>query len=131
MKASKRTKQCRLLTWIFGFLHILCLFGPLVYFIIYGFAVGEVVSKIVLSFTVIVAIILAVMSLIVSTTAKAGLHRTIIWTLIAGVLFCLTEIQPFIWIMCGTSILDELVFSKVKDHYKAALLSNKEIDSRQ
>lgn len=128
---SKRTKQCRLLTWIFESLHFICLFGPLLYFIPYGYATGDTVSKIAMSFTVIVSIILAVMSCLVSVTARAGLHRTIMWTLIAGVLFTLSEIQAFIWIMCITSILDELVFTKVRDYYKHALLSNKEIDRRQ
>lgn len=131
VKASKRTRQCRTLTWIFEALHFLCLFGPLLYFIPYGYVTGDTVSKIAMSFTVIVSVILAVMSLLVSVTARAGLHRTIMWVLIAGVLFALSEIQAFIWIMCITSILDELVFTKIRDYYKHALLSNKEIDRRQ
>lgn len=131
VKASKRTRQCRLMTWIFEALHFLCLFGPLLYFIPYGYATGDTVSKVAMSFTVIVSVILAIMSLIVGVTARAGLHRTIMWVLIAGVLFALKEIQVFIWIMAITSILDELVFTKIRDYYKHALLSNKEIDRRQ
>ena len=130
VKASKRTRQCRLLTWIFEGLHFLCLFGPLLYFIPYGYATGDTVSKVAMSFTVVVAIILLVMSVLVSVTARADLHRTIMWVLIAGVLFALTDVQAFIWIMAITSILDELVFTKVRDYYKHALLSNKEIDRR-
>lgn len=128
---SERTKQCRTLTTVFGVLHFLCLFGPLLYFIPYGYITGETVSKIGMSFTVILSVILAVISLLVSVTARAGLHRCIMWVLISGVLFCLKEIQVFIWIMAITSILDELVFTKIKDYYKAALISNKEIDRRQ
>lgn len=131
VKASKRTRQCRRMTWIFNILHFLCLFGPLLYFIPYGYATGDTVSKVAMSFTVIVSVILAAMSFMVSVTARAGLHRTIMWTLIAGVLFALTEVQTFIWIMAITSILDELVFTKIRDYYKHALLSNKEIDRRQ
>ena len=127
---SDRTKQCRTLKIIFGFLHFLCLFGPLLYFIPYGYITGETVSKIGMSFTIILSVILAVISILVSVTARAGLHRCIMWVLISGVLFCLKEIQVFIWIMAITSILDELVFTKLKDHYKAALISNKEIDRR-
>lgn len=127
---SDRTKQCRTLKNVFGLLHFLCLFGPLLYFIPYGYITGETVSKIGMSFTIIVSVVLAVISIVVSVTARAGLHRCIMWILIAGVLFCLKEVQVFIWIMCITSILDELVFVKVRDHYKAALISNKEIDRR-
>ena len=127
---SDRTKQCRTLKNVFGLLHFLCLFGPLLYFIPYGYITGETVSKVGMSFTIILSVILAVISILVSVTARAGLHRCIMWVLISGVLFCLKEIQVFIWIMAVTSILDELVFTKLRDHYKAALISNKEIDRR-
>lgn len=127
---SDRTKQCKILTTIFGVLHFLCLFGPLLYFVPYGYATGAVVEKIAMSFTVIASVILALISVLVSVTARAGLHRCIMWVLITGVLFTLQEIQVFIWIMAITSILDELVFTKIRDHYKAALISNKEIDRR-
>ena len=128
---SERTKQCRGRKNLFSILHFLCLFGPLLYFVPYGYITGETVEKIGMSFTIIISIVLAVISIVVSVTARAGLHRCIMWTLIAGVLFCLQEIQVFIWIMCITSILDELVFTKVRDYYKSALISNKEIDRRQ
>lgn len=127
---SDRTKQCKILTTIFGVLHFLCLFGPLLYFVPYCYATGAVVEKIAMSFTVIASVILALISILVSVTARAGLHRCIMWILITGVLFTLQEIQVFIWIMAVTSILDELVFTKIRDHYKAALISNKEIDRR-
>ena len=127
---SERTKQCRILNLVFGLLHFLCLFGPLLYFIPYGYITGETVEKIGMSFTVITALILSMISILVSATHRAGLHRCIMWVLIAGVLFCLKEVQVFIWIMAITSILDELIFTKIKDHYKAALISNKEIDRR-
>lgn len=127
---SDRTKQCKILTTIFGVLHFLCLFGPLLYFVPYGYTTGDVVEKIAMSFTIIASVILALISVLVSVTARAGLHRCIMWILITGVLFTLQEIQVFIWIMAVTSILDELVFTKVRDHYKAALISNREIDRR-
>lgn len=127
---SDRTKQCKILTTIFGVLHFLCLFGPLLYFVPYGYATGAVVEKIAMSFTVIASVILALISILVSVTARAGLHRCIMWILITGVLFTLQEIQVFIWIMAVTSILDELVFTKIRDHYKTALISNREIDRR-
>ena len=127
---SDRTKQCKILSTIFGVLHFLCLFGPLLYFVPYGYVTGETVEKIGMSFTIIASVILAVISILVSVTARAGLHRCIMWILITGVLFTLQEIQVFIWIMAVTSILDELVFTKIRDHYKAALISNREIDRR-
>lgn len=129
-KQSERTKQCKILKNIFSVMHFLCLFGPLMYFIPYGYATGETVQKIGMSFTIIISVILAAISLLVSVTARAGLHRCIMWVLISGLLFCLKEIQVFIWIMAITSICDELIFVKIKDYYKSALTANKEIDRR-
>ena len=129
-KASERTKQCRNRKNLFGFLHFLCLFGPLLYFIPYAYIQGEVAHKIMLSMTIVASIVLSVISLVVAVNHRAGLHRTIMWFLIAGVLFCLTEIKTFIWIMAITSVIDELVFTKIRDYYKSALIANKEIDRR-
>lgn len=128
--ASERTKQCRILTWVFEALHFLCLFGPLFYFIPYGYITGETTEKIVMSFTVIASIIMIVISLLVSVTSRAGIHRSVMWLLIIGVLFALQDMKAFIWIMAITSILDEMVFTKIRDYYKTALISNKEIDKR-
>lgn len=130
MVKSKRTLHCQTMKFIFGLLHFLCLFGPLIFFIPYGFITGEPVEKIGMSFTIIISAILAIISLVVSVTAKAGLHKSMMWTLMAGVLFCLQEIKVFIWIMCITSIMDELIFCKLKDYYKTTYMTNLEIDRR-
>lgn len=130
MIKSKRTKNCILIRNIFSFLHFICLFGPLLYFIPYAYITSETVAKIGLSFTLIVSIILAAISAIVGAKEKAGLHRCIMWALIAGVLFGLNQVKTFIWLMAITSILDELIFVKVRDYYKAMVISNKEIDRR-
>ena len=130
MMKSERTKQCARRKWIFTILHLLCLFGPFLYFIPYAYATGEMVSKITMSFTVVASLILALFSALVDVKNKAGTHRIILWLLIAGVMFCLSEVKTFIWIMTATSILDELVFVKLKDFYRMAEISNKEIDKR-
>lgn len=131
MILSPRTRHCRKLSTIYTVLHLLCLFGPLLYFVSYGLIIGEIVSKVALSLTVIVSIILAAISFIVGVKHKAGLHRTILWTLISGVLFCLTQVKPFIWIMSIASILDELIFIRLKDKYKTLAQTNREIDLRE
>ena len=127
---SKRTKQCKVGKFIFGLLHFLCLVGPFLYFIPYGFIVGETVSKVALSFTIVLSLILGALSFIVDQTHRASMHRSIMWAMIIGVLFCLSEIKTFIWIMAIASILDELVFVKLRDHYKVKLIANREIDRR-
>lgn len=129
-KMSKQTKKCATLKWIFGILHFLCFVGPLLFFIPYAFSVGEVVSKVALGLTASVAFILLLVSLLVGVKYKAGLHRSCVWLLISGIMFCLKSVSGFIWTMAITSILDELVFSKLNEHYSTALLANKEMDKR-
>ena len=129
-KVSERTKQCQRRKHLFAFLHFLCMFGPLLYFIPLGYATGETTTKVTMSLTIVISIVLAFISLVVDVRSKQGLHKSIMWVLIAGVLFALQEVKVFIWIMCITSVLDELVFVKLKDYYKACLISNREIDRR-
>lgn len=127
---SDRTKQCKHRKNLFGFLHFLCLFGPFLYFIPYGYMIGEVTQKVSMSFTIILSVVLAAISFIVDVKHRAGLHRSIMWALIAGVLFCLKEVEVFIWIMAVCSLIDEMIFTRLRDYYKSALISNKEIDRR-
>lgn len=128
---NERTKHCRARAIILTILHILCLVGPLLYFIPFGFLTGTIVSKVALSFSLIISIILAAISLIVGIKHRAGLHRGIMWLLIGGILFCLEAVKPFIWIMAGISIFDELLLVPLKEHYSAAYKTNKEIDLRE
>ena len=128
--ASKITKKAKTAYIIFGILHLLCLLGPFLYFVPYAFITGAVVSKIALGLTTALSLILGMISFLVDTTHRAGLHRSIMWSMIAGVLFCLTAIKPFIWIMAIASILDELVFVPIRNRNKTKYLTNNEIDKR-
>ena len=127
---SKRTKQCKRLKNLFSILHFLCLFGPLMYFVPYGFILGEPVQKICMSFTLIASVIVVAISTLVGATARAGLHRTVLWLILIGLMFTLTQIEVLIYVMGIVSILDELVFCKLKDKYKDAYAANVEIDRR-
>lgn len=130
MAQSKRTKSCKRLALLFGFFHLLCVLGPFLYYLPAAFIVGAVVSKIALSFSIIIGIILGALSLLMEVKHRGGLHRGIMWLLIAGIMFCLNSVKTFIWVMAATSIIDELIFVKIKDHYKDAARANKEIDKR-
>jgi hypothetical protein len=127
---SARTKQCETLKVIFAILHALCLFGPLLFFIPYGFSIGVAAQKITLGLTIIVSLCLGVASIMASAEAKAGLSKTIMWVLMIGVLVCLTEVKTFIYIMAIVSIIDELVIVKLYKKYKDAYAANREIDRR-
>lgn len=127
---SERTKNCKRLYIILVIIHMLCLFGPILYFVPYGFATGEPKQKIGLGFTVIVSLCLAVLAIISDAKTRSGLAKTIMWILIIGILFCLTKVKTFIYIMAVVSILDEMLIVRLKTRYKNLYLTNKEIDRR-
>lgn len=127
---SERTKQCKRLSILFLVLHILCLFGPLLYFIPYAYIVGEVGRKLALSLFLIVALCLSVVAIISDARMRGGLAKSIMWILIIGISICLQEIKVFVYIMAIVSVIDELVIVRLRAKYKDALASNKEIDRR-
>lgn len=127
---SERTKQCKRLSILFLVLHVLCLFGPLLYFIPYAYIVGEVGRKLVLSLFLIVALCLSVIAIISDAKTRGGLVKSIMWTLIIGISICLQEVKVFIYIMAIVSVIDELVIVRLRALYKDAYASNKEIDRR-
>lgn len=130
MKASKRTKQCRALHIIFTVLHFLLMFGPLCYYLPTAFAIAEPAARVTLSFVFIISAILAVIMIIVEAKMRGGLAKSIMWLLILGITWCLSEVTVFIQIMAITALIDELIVTKVAEHYKTALIANKEIDRR-
>jgi len=100
------------------------------YFIPYGFILGTPVQKICMSFSLIASVVVLAISTLISATARAGLHRTILWLVLIGLMFTLKEIAVLIYIMAAASILDELIFCPLKDKYKDAFRANQEIDRR-
>lgn len=127
---SKRTKQCRAFKWLFKILHFLMLFGPFLYFIPYGFSVGEKAQTVGLTAMMVISSILLILSIVMDVKHRAGLFKATLWILVGGVSLCLTEIESFIWIMITVSVLDELVICPLADHYSTALTANVEIDKR-
>lgn len=131
MKKSSRTIQCKNLANMFSILHLGCLFGPLLYFILYAFATGPVGNKIALSLFLVVAICLSLLAIFGEAKTRAGLNKTIMWILIIGILMCLAEAKVFIYTMAILSIIDELFIVRLKDKYKDAYAANREIDRRE
>lgn len=128
---SDRTKHCSNLYILFTVLHFICLFGPFLYYIPYGFATGEPSQSVALSLAIIISLLLAAFSVFVDTKSRAGMPKTITWILIIGVLIALKEVETFIYIMSIASILDELLIIRMRAKYKDMYVANKEIDRRK
>lgn len=128
---SERTKQCY--TWYVALtiVHLLCIFGPFLFFIPQALTNDvSTTRKVALTLSIVVSCILLILALIVEAKSRAGLSKTVMWLLILGVMVCLKEAQTFIYVMACVSIVDELFITKLRDKYKDAYRANKEIDRR-
>lgn len=130
MKESQQTKSCKAKKIIFTILHLIFLFGPLLFFFPYGFIIGTPVVKVSMSLSVIISLILAGISLLVDAKNRAGFSKSIMWVLIIAVLTALTQVKTFIFVMAGASIVDELIVCPLRNHYRTELIANRAIDKR-
>lgn len=130
-KASKRTKTCLKLKIVFSIIHFLLMFGPLGAYLPAAFAVAEPAARVTLSLVFIISIILACIMVLVEAKTRGGIAKSIMWLLILGITWALNEVRLFIQVMAITSLIDELIVVKLLDHYKTALIANKEIDRRE
>lgn len=127
---SQRTKQCNTLRIIFTILHLVCVLGPFAYFIPYALSVGKPVEKITLTLFLAVGACMLILGLLMDLKHKQGLHKSIFWLFIIGITICLTSVETFVYVLAGISLLDELVFYKLKERYSELYRTNKEIDKR-
>lgn len=123
--ASERTKHCRILYWVLWSVSLLLTIGPMLGYLIYGFATAEVHKKLVLSLTTICALVFGVISIL--TKKKI---RSLIWLLMIGLTVALNNITVLVIIYAICSILDEFLVEPAVDRYKTMLISNKEMDKR-
>ena len=127
---SQRTKDCKRNVVILSILHFLCLFGPFIYFIPYGFITGTTGSKVAITLGVTLSIILAAIALFIDVSHRAGIHKSIFWILVAVLILVLTKVKTFVIIMALVSLVDELIICRLYNRAKTALIANKEIDKR-
>ena len=134
-KMSNTSKQYKKKKNLFNILHLLCLFGPLFYYLPYAIHTvtksNNVINTTTLGLCACTCIILFIINLLSEAKHRAGLHKSIFWVMLTGVVICLEQmgqVKSFIYVMCITSVLDEIIFSKLKDYYKEKYMINREID---
>lgn len=122
---SEITKKYKVKYMITKALEIALTFGPLIAYVIIGFAGAEPTRRVLLSLSTISAIIMA----FVSVVFKFHL-RSIIFIIMLGIHCCVDNITGLITIMAATTMLDELIVTPLCKHYKNKLSINREIDKR-
>ena len=107
------TQKYKRLSILYFWLCALCLFGPILFFFIRAFAVGDTAHKLTLGLTFTVALVLAVINIIM----KSHL-RSVIWVLLIGVFAVLDHYLAIILTFAITTFAEELVFSPLHRYYK-------------
>ena len=120
------TNKYKKLYILFAILSLLCFIGPALFFTAQAFIAGTAVaSKIALSSTVLIVVILS----IVAAANKIAM-RSRLWILLIGLFICLDSVIVIVLTIGICQILDELIFTPLKNYYKTKYTINKEIDKR-
>lgn len=128
-RASNFTKKIRKRYWFLKITNLVLLFVPLLVYI--GIALGNggtiVAEKVALVGSVMVALILTVFNVIAQKHLRAPL-----WIILLGLYVAMSEyLMPLVVILAVTSVLDDLVFTPLVEHYKIKLISSKTMDERE
>lgn len=121
------TKKYRAIFWSLVVLSILLQAGPLVTYGIIGYVESDLVTeKVALSMTVVIVAVLTVVAFINKVALRSRL-----WIILIGLYFALDYILVPLLIVACCQIVDELIVTPLKKHYKTKLTISKEMDKRE
>ena len=129
MATSAFTKQSRTLLWTWRIIDWLCLFAPLLIYLIIGLASNNVTTgaKVSLVATLFLALILTAINVIAQKHLRCP-----IWILLIGLYIAMDKyLMPLIIILAITSVLDDLLFTPLIHYYYTQTVASKTIDKRQ
>jgi hypothetical protein len=122
---SDVTKKYRTTARILWLAILLLNVVPMAVFIAKGYIEGDSAQKVKLSLLTICAIVFLVCNVL------AKVHpRCATWVLLAGVSYVLNDVETLIWLMAGTTCLDEAILTPLYKYNKNKASINAEIDKR-
>ena len=128
-KASSYTKKAHSLLWLYRILDIICLFLPLIIYVIIALASGGVaaIGKVAVVGSVMVAAILVAINVIAQKRLRCP-----IWIVILGLYVAIQQyLLPLIVILAITSVVDDLVFTPLIHKWYTKYQASVVIDERQ
>ena len=129
MASSKFTKKSRALLWTWRLIDWLCLFAPLIVYLIIGLVNDNVTTggKVTLVAMLFIALILTVINVVAQKHLRCP-----IWVLLIGIYVAMEKyLMPLVIILAITSILDDLVFTPIIHYYYTQTVASKTIDKRE
>ena len=129
MATSNFTKKSRALLWTWRAIDWLCLFAPLLIYLIVGLANNNVTTG--AKVTLVAMLFLALILTAINVIAQKHL-RCPIWVLLIGLYVAMDKyLMPLIIILAITSILDDLIFTPIIHYYYTQTVASKTIDKRE
>lgn len=129
MATSKFTKKSRALLWTWRVIDWLCLFAPLIIYLIIGLSNNNVTTG--AKVTLVAMLFLALILTAINVIAQKHL-RCPIWVLLIGLYVAMDKyLMPLIIILAITSILDDLIFTPLIHYYYTQTVASKTIDKRE
>ena len=129
MATSNFTKKSRALLWTWRLIDWLCLFAPLIVYLIIGLVNDNVTTggKVTLVAMLFIAIILTVINVVAQKHLRCP-----IWVLLIGIYVAMEKyLMPLVIILAITSILDDLVFTPIIHYYYTQTVASKTMDKRE
>lgn len=129
MAESKFTKKSRALLWTWRIIDWVCLFLPLIIYLVIGLASNSVTTGAKVS--LVAMLFLALILTAINVIAQKHL-RCPIWVMLIGLYIAMDRyLMPLIIILAVTSILDDLLFTPLIHYYYTQTVASKTIDKRQ
>ena len=120
------TKRYRVLYWIFFFLSLISNIGPLTYYIVKAAIYSNLTyEKLALSVTVLIVIIMTLVCLINKVVLRSRM-----WIVLIGLYICLEFILTPLIIIAACQIIDEIIFTPLKNNFKQKLTIHVQFDKR-
>lgn len=129
MAESKFTKKSRALLWTWRIVDWVCLFLPLIIYLVIGLASNSVTTGAKVS--LVAMLFLALILTAINVIAQKHL-RCPIWVMLIGLYIAMDKyLMPLIIILAVTSILDDLLFTPLIHYYYTQTVASKTIDKRE
>jgi len=129
MASSNFTKRCRRRLWLFRLIDWVCLFLPLLVYVVIALSKDgiKVASKVAVISTLLIALILTVFNVIAQKKLRCP-----IWIILIGLFIAIRDyLMPLIIILAITSVLDDLVFTPIIHYYYTKTIASHTIDQKE
>lgn len=123
---SKSSKASLRKLWACRILNVILLVFPILFYIYWAYASSPTtIGAVCLTGTIVIATILLFLNLLLKLRI-----RCVMWILLLGIYIALGSIVPLIIMVATATVLDDLIFTPLIDHYKDEYRANRAMDKR-